>query len=74
MAKFAKVEGHPNLVRDMNSGAILNINTQEHENARARKNLRGKKQKEYENLITDVNQLKDDIGEIKSLLTQLVEK
>lgn len=62
-----KVEGHPGLVRDTNSGAILNINSSEIEAARERKKLRKQKDQEFENL-------KNEVSEIKELLLKLVEK
>ena len=61
------VEGHPGLVRDTNSGAILNINSNEIEAARERKKLRKQKDQEFENL-------KNEVSEIKELLLKLVEK
>lgn len=67
MAKYLKVDGHPGLVRDAESGAILNINTHEIEK---RKVLRSAKRKERER----VDKLESEIGEIKSLLQQLLEK
>lgn len=62
-----KVEGHPGLVRDTNSGAILNINSNEINLARERKALRKQKDQEFENL-------KNEVSEIKELLLKLVEK
>jgi|SaaInl3SG_22_DNA_1037383.scaffolds.fasta_scaffold156306_2 hypothetical protein len=61
------VEGHPGLVRDTNSGAILNINSNEIQSARERKQLRKQKDQEFENL-------KNEVSEIKELLLKLVEK
>ena len=37
MSRHVKVEGHPDLVRDRNSGAILNINSNAMTAARERK-------------------------------------
>ena len=74
MKKIAKVEGHPNLIRDLESGAIVNINRSEQRLARERKKIRMKEQAAYMNLKSDVDQLKNDIGDIKDLLTKLVEK
>lgn len=62
-----KVEGHDNLIRDVNSGAILNINKTEVETARARKEARKAKDKEFEDL-------KYEVSEIKDLLHKLIEK
>ena len=65
--KHMKVKDHPSLVRDLNSGAILNINTEEIERARERKKLRKQKDQEFEDL-------KNEVSEIKELLLKLVEK
>ena len=67
MSNYIKVEGHPNLVRDKNSGVILNINKTELEANRIRK----QKQREKDN---EIEQLKNDVSEIKSMLNKLVEK
>jgi len=65
--KYMKVKDQPGLVRDLNSGAILNINTEEIERARERKKLRKEKEQEFEDL-------KNEVSEIKELLLKLVEK
>ena len=62
-----KVEGHTGLVKDTKTGAILNINSTEVEQARERKRLRKQKDKEFEDL-------KNEVGEIKDLLHKLIEK
>jgi len=67
MSSYINVEGHPGLVRDKNSGAILNINSNEIEAARERKRLRKQKDVELEDL-------KNEVSEIKELLLKLVEK
>ena len=67
MNSYIKVEWHPNLVRDKNSGVILNINKTELEANRIRK----QKQREKDN---EIEQLKNDVSEIKSMLNKLVEK
>lgn len=61
------VEGSENLVRDRNSGAILNINTNEIETARIRKANKLKEKQELQ-------QLKKDVEEIKTILFKLAEK
>ena len=62
-----KVEGQDGLVRDTKTGAILNINSTEVEQARERKRLRRQKDKEFEDL-------KNEVGEIKDLLHKLIER
>jgi len=69
-----KVEGHPDLVRDVNTGAIVNSNgsdfNQYMESYRKRQNQKTK----VESLESDLSNLKTDLDEIKSLLRQLISK
>lgn len=63
--KLIKVEGHPNLYRDSNTGAIIN------------KDLNGYDQylqSSYSrmNAKKEIQQLKNDVNEIKSLLKELI--
>lgn len=69
-----QVRGSPNLMRDPVSQVILNTNEAEFELARERKRSLKQKMIEDEQLKQDVEVLKNDMGEIKSLLKQLVEK
>ena len=66
MSKHIKVEGHNDLVRDRNSGAILNINRTAMTAARERKKLFNDRQQEIENI-------KRDVSDIKNILMKLVE-
>ena len=65
--KLVKVDGDAGLARDPKTGAIININRQEIANARAAKKRRIEKDRELEDL-------KNEVGEIKELLIKLVEK
>ena len=65
--RLITVQGHRNYVRDKNSGAILNINKAEIEEARKRKAERLEKDKEIESL-------KNEVSDIKSMLTKVIEK
>ena len=66
MNRHVKVEGHPDLVRDKNSGAILNINSNAMTAARERKKLFNDRQQE-------IKDLKKDVTDIKNILMKLVE-
>ena len=68
--KYQRVEGHPNLIRDSSSGAVLNINATSGSAAKKRRI----KEKEVSNLQTDVSVLKSELTEIKSLLKSFLEK
>jgi len=65
--KYIQVEGNSGLVRDRETGAILNANTTEIQKARLKKNK--EKQREQE-----IQELKKDVSDIKVLLTKLIEK
>lgn len=73
MAKYINVKGNPSLVRDMSTGAILNINSSEIHSARKRKHLKEQDKQKQVKLQSDVDGLKQDIGEIKDLLTKILE-
>jgi hypothetical protein len=68
--KFIPVDGHPDLVRDSSSGAILN--TKSTPPGTAAKARRAKDQK-VDDLKSEVDVLKSDLSEIKSLLRSLLE-
>ena len=65
--KLRKVKDHLGLARDMQTGAIININKDSIEAARKRKLERRKKDNELENL-------KNEVGDIKNMLNKLIEK
>ena len=59
-----KVEGHSNLCRDANSGAVINTNHSEYERyMKAKANRDG--------MVSEINNLKQELDEIKQLLKQL---
>ena len=62
-----KVEGNPNLVKDMRTGAIINIDRNSVKDAKLLKSKMAKKEEEIETL-------KNDVAEIKSILNKLIEK
>jgi hypothetical protein len=72
--KLIPVKDNPDLARDPITGAIVNINTNEILAARERKQKRKMQQVEFDQLRDDVDNLKSDVGDIKLLLTKLVEK
>ena len=60
-------------VRDNNSNAILNTNTNALEQYKISKNQRVQEKEVLQNCVTDINTLKDDMKEIKNLLLKLSE-
>jgi len=65
--RFQKVEGHTNLVRNTRTGAIINTNKAEIQQAKAIKKAKLKEQDR-------IQKLEQEMSEIKSLLAQIVEK
>jgi len=61
---YIKVSGHDGLVRDENTGAIINQNVSAIEARR--------KAKQLSSALDDINMLKNEVSEIKSLLKELV--
>ena len=62
---YIKVSGHDGLVRDQNTGAIINLDESAIEARRKSKSLTS--------ALEDINMLKNEVSEIKSLLRELIE-
>lgn len=66
MRQLRPIQNHPNLARDMRTGAVLNINKEQIE--KDRQALKQKRQEQQE-----IEQLKSDVFDIKQMLTKLLE-
>lgn len=62
--RYIRVDGHPGLVRDKNSGAILNVNSDEIARAKSRKKLWKSQQEELEMLRSDVAVMKEMLAKL----------
>jgi cell shape-determining protein MreC len=71
MNSHVKVKGHANLVRDSRTGAILNTNKSEIQNARNQSRVQRERQDHINSLTEEVKGLKDDMRQIKELLMSL---
>ena len=69
-----KVEGHNNLVRDLNSNAIVNTNTTDFSLYMKRQKMREKQSDELRNTVKEINSLKSELFEIKKLLKEVINK
>ncbi len=69
--QYINVEGSGGMVRDKETGAILNTNKSEIERARKRKIISKKKEEEFDDMKTDIKGLKDDMVELKTLLNKI---
>lgn len=70
--QYIKVDSNPSLVRDAETGAILNTNIAEYDdfNRKRMNNLKMKKQ--IEEHAKQIQDIKGDVSEIKSMLIQLL--
>ena len=68
MVDSAKVEGHTHLVRDLKSQAIINTDSDAYARYMARKTKQKIKEDEVRQVIRDVNELKNEMREIKNLI------
>ena len=69
---LSQIKGHKNLVRDLETGAILNTSE---DGAVARKRIREQKQKEklqLEKNTDDINSMKEEVTEIKDMVKQIL--
>ena len=68
MSDTVKVQGHPHLVRDLKSQAIINTDSDAYARYMARKRKQQVKDDEVRQVIRDVNELKNEMREIKNLI------
>ena len=68
MSDSAKVQGHTHLVRDLKSQAIINTDSDAYARYMARKTKQKIKDDEVRQVIRDVNELKNEMREIKNLI------
>ena len=66
-----KVKGHTHLVRDLKSQAIINTDSDAYARYMVRKAKQSKKDDEVRDVIRDVNELKNEMREIKDLLVEI---
>jgi hypothetical protein len=74
MNNYLIVETDRNLIRDLNSNAIVNKNKSEYDQFLKISEQKYKEKKEFQMLKDEVNSIKNDLTEIKTLLTLIVNK
>ena len=71
---IAKVKGHSHLIRDLKSQAIINTDSDAYARYMARKAKQSKKDDEMRKVVREVNEIKTEMFEIKSLLKKVLDK
>ena len=66
------IEGNKDLVRDLKTGAILNINREAFAGAKRARLLREKAKEQLETNTNDINSIKGELTEIKTMLRTLI--
>jgi hypothetical protein len=69
-----KVEGYDSLVRDTRSNGIVNVNKSEYQRYIARIRAREKQGDEIRSAVKEINNLKQELFEIKNLLKEVIKK
>ena len=69
-----KVQGQTNLVRDVKSNAILNTSTSEFTAYMSKYKTREKTNDVLRGAVKEINTIKNEMKEIKSLLTKVLNK
>ena len=74
MSDYLKVQGHSNLVRDMNTNAIINKDKNAYNLAKRRAEEAQRQRDEIRGATREINNLKCEMHEIKSMLKTLLER
>ena len=74
MSTFLKVEGHSDLVRDTNSGAVINTNRSAFLIAKKRCQEATKHKDQMRSVVREINTLKCEMHEIKDMLKTLLDR
>ena len=67
------VEGHKHLFRDMETGAIVNTNIEASVGKKISRDKRQKQKEQLETNTNDINSIKSEITEIKTMLRTLID-
>ena len=70
--ELVQVKDHIHLVRDLETGAILNTNDKMAEGLRMAKRNRQKSKDQLETNTNDINSIKTELSEIKTMLRTLI--
>tara|TARA_R100001509_G_scaffold134626_1_gene88259 strand:- start:175 stop:399 length:225 start_codon:yes stop_codon:yes gene_type:complete len=69
---FYEMEGHKDLARDPETGAIVNVNTLEYTQYLSRREVKTEKNQKVQTMEQDLANVKSELNEIKSLLKELL--
>jgi hypothetical protein len=70
--EYTKIEGQPNLIRDTNTNSIINMDSDDYSRYLQTIKLKQGERSKIETIESDLNNIKDEINEIKILLQKLI--
>ena len=73
MMNIQPIEGYKHLVRDKETGAVLNINTEIPQGLKLAKRKKRKEQEQLKTNTNDINSIKNEMIEIKTMLRTLID-
>ena len=73
MMNIQPIEGYKHLVRDNETGAVLNINTEIPQGLKLAKLKKRNEQEQLETNTNDINSIKTELTEIKTMLRTLID-
>ena len=71
---YLKIQGYENLAKDIRSNAVVNTNKSEFQLYMKQRQERNKNGDKLRNACKEINNLKSELREIKSLLTKVLDK
>ncbi len=74
MENYLKVESEDSLVRDVDSNAIVNQNQSEFDKFLELSQRKYQEKKKFDDMRSDLDSLKEDMDEIKTLLRNIMDK
>ena len=74
MKNYLKVESEDSLIRDVDSNAIVNKNQSEFDKFLELSRKKHEEKKKFDNMRSDLDSLKQDMNEIKTLLRNIMDK
>ena len=74
MSEYIKVQGHASLVRDMRTNAVINKDKNAYSIAKRRAEEAQRQRDEIRGATREINNLKCEMHEIKSMLKTLLDK
>ena len=74
MSKHIRIEGHSNLYRERSSGGVVNANAVEYKKYMAVQLAKKSEKVKMQTMCDEINILKDEMREIKTMLIKVLEK